>query len=92
MKVYVDDQIFGLQRRGGISRIFVELIREFRADPGLGVEVTTPPLWTVNKHLLDAGWGSVLPTSLGKRRKAMRAANRLRAPRRPDVVHHTYYV
>ena len=91
MKVYIDDQIFGLQPRGGISRYFVELARAFREDAGLDVEVTTPSLWTINEHLLEAGGGRRLPTRLGDRRRILRAVNRLSAPNRSDVVHHTYY-
>ena len=91
MRVYIDDQIFGLQSRGGISRYFVELMRAFRQDPRLGVDVTTPPLWTINQHLLEAGSGRSLPNLLGSRRKVLRALNRVGAPRRAEVVHHTYY-
>lgn len=91
MKVYIDDQIFGLQRRGGISRYFVELTRAFRADPGLQVEVTTPPLWTINQHLVEAGGGRRLRVPLGDRRRILRAANRIRAPRNYDILHHTYF-
>jgi len=42
--------------------------------------------------LVDAGMGRRLPTSLGRRRRALSSANAAR-PRRPSppVVHHTYY-
>ena len=51
MRVRYDDQIFTWQRRGGISRYFVELIGEFTKGPELGV---TPQL--VHGH---ASMGSV---------------------------------
>jgi glycosyltransferase involved in cell wall biosynthesis len=91
MRAYFDDQIFGMQQRGGISRYFVELLRAFRADPGLGVDVTTPWLWTTNQHLLDVGLGRRLRLPLGSRRRVLGLVNRSRPRGRSDLVHHTYY-
>lgn len=92
MKVVFDDQIFLMQPRGGISRYFVELMRAYRSDAAMGVELDTRPLWTRNHHLLDAGMGRRLPTGWGQRRRVLRAANRFHRTRgRPNVVHHTYF-
>lgn len=92
IRVHVDDQVFGWQPRGGISRYFTELMRAFAADPSLGVQLTTPRLWTKNRHAQDAGLGRPLPTRLGQRRQVLKLANRLRRPTMPpDIVHNTYY-
>ena len=53
VRVLVDDQVFLLQRRGGISRYFVELLREFAA-PDVGVRAVTPYGIVRNQHLVDA--------------------------------------
>ena len=39
MKVAIDEQIFALQRHGGISRLFYELISQYRTNPDFNVEV-----------------------------------------------------
>ena len=92
MKVRFDDQIFALQSRGGISRYFVELMREYGSDSTYGVELDSGPVWTRNAHLLEAGMGRSLPTGWGRRRRVLRVANRLhRAGGNSDLVHHTYF-
>ena len=93
MRVRYDDQIFVSQRRGGISRYFVELIREFTGGPELGV---TPQLgwqWTRNAHALEAGLGRRLPTPADSLGSIIRWANRAIQVGQPDadVVHRTYY-
>lgn len=42
MKILVDSQIFGLQRTGGISRYFVELLSEFRSIAEVDARVLAP--------------------------------------------------
>lgn len=91
MRVFIDDQIFRLQSRGGISRYFVELMRAFRGDPSLDVCLTGGETWARNRHLFEAGYGRRLPSPMGQRRQVLRIANRLRSARAADVVHHTYY-
>jgi glycosyltransferase involved in cell wall biosynthesis len=92
VKVQYDDQIFGLQQRGGISRYFVELMRAYHADPSFGVEAGPQSVWTANQHALAAGLGRRIPTGLGRRRRVLAAANRVhRAPGQLAVLHHTYY-
>jgi glycosyltransferase involved in cell wall biosynthesis len=92
VKVWYDDQIFGLQHRGGISRYFVELMRAYHADPALGVEAGPHYVWTANRHALAAGLGRRIPTGLGRRRRVLSVANRMhRAPAGLAVLHHTYY-
>ena len=94
MRVRYDDQIFTLQRRGGISRYFVELIREFAAAPELGVEPELGWRWTRNAHALEAGLGRPLRFPGGSRGRVLRWANRTIEVRRlePAVTHYTYYL
>lgn len=98
LDVLIDDQIFLMHARGGISRYFAELLREFRDHPQLGVNAFTTVRWSPNQHLravdptvrdlpfpeLSFGWKAA------KRLSAYPAAGRERRAR-PDVVHSTYY-
>jgi glycosyltransferase involved in cell wall biosynthesis len=93
MRVCYDDQIFTMQRHGGISRYFVELIRSFRDGPELGIDPRLGWRWTRNAHALEAGLGRVLTTPGGSRGRPLRWANRLFNPLEgtADVVHRTFY-
>lgn len=53
IKVAYDSQIFLLQTRGGVSRYFLELIRQFQRYPELGIEPVLPFGETVNTYLLE---------------------------------------
>lgn len=57
MRLLFDDHIFAVQRYGGISRYFVELMREF--DRMGGVDMSLPFPLVQNEHLLAAGRGRV---------------------------------
>lgn len=92
MKVAFDDQIFSAQPVGGISRYFAELLRAYRTDPSLDVQLASSPIWTQNVHLLDVGMGRRLPGRLGQHARVLRAVNRCRrSTRSADVIHHTFY-
>ena len=93
MRVRYDDQIFILQRRGGVSRYFVELIREFTKGPELSVQPQFGWRWTRNAHALEAGLGRPLRILGGSRVPTLRWANRIINVRQldADVTHHTYY-
>jgi glycosyltransferase involved in cell wall biosynthesis len=91
LTVTFDDQIFQLQQRGGISRYAVELIRQFRVNPELGIHASTPYRRVVNDHLVDLD-----PTRYRHGPSRARVRHLLNGwarheARRPDVVHHTYY-
>lgn len=94
VSVLLDDQAFMLQRRGGVSRYFVSLMQEFRADD-LGVRVVAPYRDTRNEHLVefDPARFRVKSGPLRSHPHVLRAGNRLRFGRvgRVDVIHHTYY-
>jgi len=99
--VLYDDQIVKRQRAGGISRYFVEVAREFRAHPELGITVRGAWRRTTNIHALEAGIAAPIPG--GQRlqvaahlvqRAAMSAP--IGRPQRSlqqtvDIIHHTYY-
>lgn len=98
VEVLIDDQIFLMNSRGGISRYFAELIREFREHPEWGVNVLTTVHTAPNQHLRDIDTSVrdiPLPeASLGW--KAYKGFARLGSSRRerrltPDIVHSTYY-
>lgn len=93
MRVRFDDQIFTMQSRGGVSRYFVELIREFSDDPGLGVDAELGWRWTRNHHAIEAGLGVPLTIPGGSRGRVLRMANRAVNIAQPeaDLTHHTYY-
>ena len=93
MRVRYDDQIFVSQRRGGISRYFVELIREFDEGQELGVEPQLGWRWTRNAHALEVGLGRPLQLPGGSRGRMLRWANRMIQVRQadPDITHRTYY-
>jgi len=82
-----------MQRRGGISRYFVELITEFTKDPSLGVTPQIGWRWTNNAHAVEAGLGRPLRIPGGSRGRIVRLANRTTQiwPAAPDLVHDTYY-
>lgn len=92
MRVRYDNQIFVQQRHGGISRYFVELIRAFQQNAGLGVEPELGWRWTRNAHALEADLGRPLPL-LGAKGVTLRWANRLAHRSQPsaDLLHATYY-
>jgi hypothetical protein len=53
VKVLFDEQVFMLQKRGGVSRYFVELIKVFKNTPSLGVEPILNFNTTSNQCLLE---------------------------------------
>lgn len=96
--VLIDDQIFLMHARGGISRYFAELLREFDAHPQWGINALTTVRYSPNQHLrevdpavrdipfaeLSFGWKVA-------KRLARYPSAVLRGRVFPDVVHTTYY-
>jgi glycosyltransferase involved in cell wall biosynthesis len=106
MKVLFDDQIFRLQRRGGISRYFVELIRAFQGEQDQ-ITCHYPGRWSDNEHVIEAGLARRLPelpippslpkVPVGARRLVQRTLlGKNGVPRsagqQSDVYHPTYYL
>jgi glycosyltransferase involved in cell wall biosynthesis len=96
MKIGFDDQIFGLQQRGGISRYFVEIGQAMQAQ---GAQVHCAPGLHLNTHLAGAGFqvsGHYLksyPKALANKIRRGNAAYSAFCLRRAgiDLLHETYY-
>jgi glycosyltransferase involved in cell wall biosynthesis len=97
MEVVFDDQVFVRQRRGGISRYFVELMERIPRVTEGAFSVSRDWKFTINEHALEAGYGRELriPGSslIGDSVQARIAAAANSAIRRQSgaVVHSTYY-
>ena len=95
MRVALDEQIFAIQRHGGISRLFYEQARQFVEDPDLKVTLEPIAAPVVNEYLLE-------DTTLTQALRARSAGGpysalgryfarfRHRAP--VDVCHTTFYL
>jgi glycosyltransferase involved in cell wall biosynthesis len=91
-----DEQIFLLQRYGGISRYFTELIKAFELNPDLGITPVLSSRYVINEYLLEE------TTSLSPRRlvdpkwATFHLLFQLVLNRKPqqsvDLVHHTFYL
>ncbi len=93
MQVALDEQIFLLQTQGGISRYFVELIRNL---PLLSppVHVSTPFRSIVNRHALESLSDDRFRSARGPLQPytgLFAAATRPRRREAVDLVHHTFY-
>ena len=53
MRIAIDEQIFAIQRYGGISRLFYELAKQFTSTPELGVELLPIRAPIVNHYVLN---------------------------------------
>ncbi len=95
MRVAFDEQIFAIQRHGGISRVFAELAREFQTNPAHGVELQPVNAPIVNEYVLrdhvtaeqlvvrpGKHWAATIARSMARRRHTGPA----------DIVHSTFYL
>jgi glycosyltransferase involved in cell wall biosynthesis len=99
MRIAYDQQIFEMQRHGGISRYFTELVRNLgqRAD----IEPTVIAPVFINQYLLRPGVrervrGTFFPFRFRGEARVARASNKALLPlywagRNFDIVHETYY-
>lgn len=95
MRVLFDEQIFLFQKRGGISRYFVELIRVFATNPEIGIEPILACNTTSNDFLLDVSEGLGLgitsaQTSTAQRIVKSSIGTSFKSPK-VDLIHHTFY-
>lgn len=90
VRVEYDSQIFDRQRRGGISRYFIELIRSLRATQR-DVEPWISAGWSTSEMLVEAGFARRLPVARGL--TVSRWLDRVMPSSswRAELYHPTYY-
>jgi len=95
IRVVFDEQIFLLQKHGGISRYFTELIATFEENPELGVQPVLPFQAARSEHIIARLGGSKLKrvgSTLGALILLFRSTLENRGKSFPaDVVHLTFY-
>lgn len=93
MRVAFDEQIFTMQRRGGISRYVAALVASFVEDAGLGIDPVLDFRMTANDHARQSHRALGLRGAPAPARPVLRRWSRIRPSRgNPvEVVHHTYY-
>ena len=95
VRVAFDEQIFAIQRHGGISRVFAELAREFETNPDHDVQLQPVNAPIVNEYILrehataerlvvrpGRHWSTTIARSMARRRHTGPA----------DIVHSTFYL
>lgn len=98
MKVWFDHQIFSIQRYGGVSRYFAELLQALRKLEGIEAEAIAPA--HVNAYLKAIADPGMLTFEMLHPRKGLRYRPKYTAPLfalaqwvgSPDVIHETHYV
>ena len=95
MKVAVDEQIFALQKHGGISRLFYEVMKQYLANPDLEVDLLPFARPIINDYVLtDPQLRHVLNPTGSK--TTVQGLFRQTMPGQFDsqaeVVHHTFYL
>ncbi len=95
IRVVFDEQIFLLQKHGGISRYFTELIATFAENPELGVQPVIPFQAARSEHIIAKLGGPKLKrvgSTLGALILLFRSTLDNRGKSFPaDVVHLTFY-
>ena len=95
MRVLFDPQIFLIQKHGGISRYFVEIIKQFQSNKELGIE---PVFFTKKVHNVEAFESFEGLTLLNQARTGEPYRSLLETLLKPvepqgiDLVHHTFYL
>jgi len=96
IRVLFDQQIFLLQRFGGISRYFTQLIKTYLEHPELGVVPVVESKTTFNQHLSDElrSWGFSRDNSrtVAILRILLGLINRNKTRNTVDVAHLTFYL
>jgi len=94
IRVFYDSQIFLAQTRGGISRYFVELVRQFRNRPELGIEPVINLTSSNNLHALEDLGISLRNTHKTKAQRSIDFASQAVGDRKfrdYDLRHFTFY-
>jgi len=94
IRVFYDSQIFLAQRRGGISRYFVELICQFHENPDLGITPVLNFESTPNLHLASALQMPLQGDSSNRYIRALKFYDQAKGDLRfqnYDIRHFTFY-
>jgi glycosyltransferase involved in cell wall biosynthesis len=92
--VAYDPQIFLMQRRGGISRYFVELIKSFKQNTDLGINPVLINTNVINKNAISDLQGLGVHDCRGVLqpwRELMLSLMKPTIENNWDIVHHTFY-
>lgn len=95
MQVALDEQIFAIQRHGGISRLFFEQALQFIDDPTLGVELLPLQAPVVNEYVLGSARtrdSLEVREAKGPYRALARYFARTRHSDAVDICHTTFYL
>ena len=95
MRVAFDEQIFAIQRYGGISRMFAQLARQFVLEPIEDVQVLPFNAPVVNRYLLDHPELSGPLGAREARNEWTALAHYLTRPQthpRCEIVHNSFYL
>jgi glycosyltransferase involved in cell wall biosynthesis len=95
VRVAFDEQIFAIQRYGGIGRLFAELAREFTNNSIPDVELLPLHTRIVSHYVLDdPGLKEALAVKQAKNpwTALARYASSNAHPTKPDLVHNTFYL
>ncbi len=91
----MDEQIFAIQRYGGISRLFYELAKQFTLSPELGVDLLPVNAPIVNRYVIDnpALMSALRTTEANSSVRALATyfSHRTNA-RGAEIVHNTFYL
>ena len=95
MKVAIDEQIFALQRHGGISRVFYELMSQYRTNPDFNVQVLPFDRPIISEYVIgDVPLRDYLNATASNR--TITGLFKQAAPGKFDkhaqIVHHTFYL
>lgn len=99
MKIVFDQQIFCLQKHGGISRYFAELVRHIAKQPHVDASIVAP--LHINEYLCAPGVrvlvrGQRFPFDFRGNSPIVRSFNSIALPmywagKAYDIIHETYY-
>lgn len=91
----MDEQIFAIQRYGGISRLFSELAKQFTSSPNSAVNLLPMNAPIVNRYVLDnPKLRELLKTTEASSSISALTSYLLRRKQstNPDLIHNTFYL
>jgi glycosyltransferase involved in cell wall biosynthesis len=95
VKVAIDEQIFALQRHGGISRLFYELISQYRNNPEFNIDVLPFDRPIISEYVIgDVPLRDYLHATASN--NTLTGLFKQAAPgkfdKEAEIVHHTFYL